>query len=109
MIELNPVAGDFSIPNFQFSSGAVLPELRLHYRTLGRPQKDGYSRVNNAVLILHGTSGSGEGFFAPHFAQELFGQGQPLDLEKFFIVLPDNIGHGESSRPSDGLKAAFPK
>ncbi len=109
MVELDPQTDFFVIENFKFQSGESLPELRLHYRTLGTPQTDGYSRINNAVLILHGTSGSGEGFLAPHFAQELFGPGQPLDLENCFVILPDNIGHGESSRPSDGLKASFPK
>ena len=109
MLELQPVSQTFAIPNFEFASGETLPQLQLHVQTLGTPQTDGYSRINNAVLILHGTSGSGDAFLAPHFAQELFAPGQPLDLEKYFIILPDNIGHGESSRPSDGLKVSFPK
>ena len=108
-VELNPQPNRFIIQNFEFQSGERLPELSLHYRTLGEPRRDGYSRINNGVLILHGTGGSGEAFLAPHFAQELFGPGQPLDIEKYFIILPDNIGHGESNRPSDGLRASFPK
>ena len=103
-----PQTGFYTIENFQFRSGESLPELRLHYRTLGNPHTDGYGRVDNAVLILHGTSGSGEGFLAPNFAAELFKPGEPLDIEKYFIIMPDNIGHGESSRPSDGLRASFP-
>ena len=99
----------FVIKNFQFTSGESLPELTLHYRTLGKPKTDGYGRVNNAILILHGTSGSGEAFLAPHFAGELFGAGQPFDLKKHFVILPDGIGHGSSSRPSDGLRASFPQ
>ncbi|MFK7805760.1 MAG: alpha/beta fold hydrolase [Anaerolineae bacterium] len=105
---LDPKSDTFSVKNFQFQSGETLPELRIHYRTLGEPKTDGYGRVNNAVLIMHGTSGSGEAFLAPHFAGELFGVGQLLDLDKYFIILPDGIGHGGSSRPSDGLRANFP-
>lgn len=106
---LNPKSDTFVIKDFQFQSGETLAEQRIHYRTLGELKTDGYGRVNNAVLIMHGTSGSGEAFLAPHFAGELFGVGQLLDLEKYFIILPDGIGHGGSSRPSDGLRASFPK
>ncbi len=100
---------DFIIRDFAFNSGEILPELRLHYRTLGKPARDAMGRVCNAVLILHGTTGSGEQFLRESFARELFGQGQILDAERFFIVLPDGIGHGRSSRPSDSLRMRFPR
>jgi homoserine O-acetyltransferase len=95
--------------NFRFSNGETLPELRLHYRTLGKPQKDAKGLVRNAVWIGHGTGGSGAQFIRPEFAGELFGAGQLLDAGKYFIVLPDGIGHGKSSKPSDSLKAKFPQ
>jgi len=104
-----PVQGDHVIRNFAFSSGETLPELRMHYRTIGQPRKDAAGVVRNAVLVLHGTTGSGAGFLAPSFAGELFGAGQLLDATKYFLILVDNIGHGGSSRPSDGLRATFPK
>lgn len=104
-----PTEGDYVIRNFSFSSGATLPELRLHYRTLGKPRRDARGVVRNAVWIGHGTGGSGTQFLRPEFAGELFGAGQPLDASKYFIVLPDGIGHGKSSKPSDGLKASFPE
>jgi homoserine O-acetyltransferase/O-succinyltransferase len=104
-----PAEGDYSIRNFKFTSGEALPELRIHYRTLGKPEKDAQGKTTNAVLIMHGTTGSGGQFFRPEFAGELFGPGQPLDATKFFIVLPDGIGHGKSSKPSDGLHAKFPR
>lgn len=94
-------SGSFVVRNFRFTSGETLPELRLHYRTLGRPGRD-------AVLILHGTGGSGSQFLSPLFAAELYGAGQPLDTATHYIILPDNIGHGRSSKPSDGLHARFP-
>jgi homoserine O-acetyltransferase len=100
--------GDFVVKDFRFASGERLPELRLHYRTLGAPRADGQGRTVNAVLILHGTGGSGAQFLADQFAGELFGPGQPLDAAQHFIVLPDGIGHGRSSKPSDGLHARFP-
>lgn len=103
-----PTEGDFTIKNFRFASDELLPELRIHYRTLGAPQRDGSGVVRNAVLILHGTTGSGAQFIRPEFAGELFGSGQPLDAARYFIVLPDGIGHGKSSKPSDGLQARFP-
>jgi homoserine O-acetyltransferase/O-succinyltransferase len=103
-----PTEGDYTIRSFNFRSGESLPELRIHYRTLGTPQKDEQGKTKNAVLILHGTTGSGAQFLRPEFAGELFGKGQPLDASKFFIVLPDGIGHGKSSKPSDGLHAKFP-
>jgi len=101
--------GDYVIRNFQFRSGEALPELRLHYTTLGKPARDAQGRTTNAVLIMHGTGGTGHQFFAPQFANVLFGPGQLLDTAKYFIVLPDGIGHGKSSKPSDGLHAKFPQ
>ncbi|MGO9804127.1 MAG: alpha/beta fold hydrolase [Steroidobacteraceae bacterium] len=102
------VEGDYLIRDFHFASGESLPELRIHYRTLGAPRSDARGVVRNAVLIMHGTTGSGGGFIRPEFAGELFGPGEPLDATRFFIVLPDGIGHGKSSKPSDGLHARFP-
>ena len=104
-----PTEHDFVIRDFKFASGETLPELRIHYRTLGTPQKDASGKTSNAVLITHGTTGSGTQFVRPEFAGELFGAGQPLDATKFFIVLPDGIGHGKSSRPSEGMHAKFPR
>ncbi|MFL6527202.1 MAG: alpha/beta fold hydrolase [Chthoniobacterales bacterium] len=104
-----PTEHDFVIRDFKFASGETLPELRIHYRTLGAPQKDSSGKTTNAVLITHGTTGSGAQFIRPEFAGELFGAGQPLDASKFFIVLPDGIGHGKSSRPSEGMHAKFPR
>ncbi|MFL6596623.1 MAG: alpha/beta fold hydrolase [Chthoniobacterales bacterium] len=104
-----PTEGDFTIRDFQFASGETLSELRLHYRTLGTPQKDAQGKATNAVLIMHGTTGSGAQFIRSEFAGELFGKNQPLDATKFFIVLPDGIGHGKSSKPSDGMRAKFPR
>ncbi len=89
--------------------GSVLPELRIHYTTLGSPRRNGAGRVTNAVLILHGTTGTGRGFLTPSFAGELFGPGQLLDSATHYIVLPDGIGTGGSSKPSDGLRAKFPR
>lgn len=100
--------GDFIMRDFRFTDGSVLPELRLHYTTLGRPRKDASGIVRNAVLVLHGTAGNGRGFLTPTFAGELFGPGQLLDSATHFIVLPDGIGTGRSSKPSDGLRARFP-
>jgi homoserine O-acetyltransferase/O-succinyltransferase len=104
-----PTEGDYTIHDFKFASGESLPELRLHYRTLGKPEKDAQGRTTNAVLIMHGTTGSGAQFIRPEFAGELFGKDQPLDATKFFIVLPDGIGHGKSTKPSDGMHSKFPR
>jgi homoserine O-acetyltransferase/O-succinyltransferase len=104
-----PTEGDYAIRDFRFASGETLPELRLHYRTLGKPENDAHGQTRNAVLIMHGTTGSGAQFIRPEFAGELFGKNQPLDATKFFIVLPDGIGHGKSSKPSDGMHAKFPR
>ncbi|MFZ4689265.1 MAG: alpha/beta fold hydrolase [Polymorphobacter sp.] len=104
-----PVAqGDFSVRNFIFHTGQTLPDLRQHYRTLGTPQRDKAGNVTNAIMVLHGTGGTGEQFLRPQFADELYGHGQPLDITRFYIILPDAIGHGGSSKPSDGLRMAFP-
>jgi homoserine O-acetyltransferase len=104
-----PTEGDYTIRDFKFNSGETLPELRLHYRTLGKPEKDAQGKTTNAVLIMHGTTGSGAQFIRPEFAGELFGKDRPLDVTKFFIVLPDGIGHGKSSKPSGGMHAKFPR
>ncbi len=101
--------GDYVARDFHFANGATLPELRLHYTTLGRPQRDAGGHVLNAVLLLHGTGGDGHQFLRPQFAGELFGPGQPLDVAKYYVILPDGIGHGRSAKPSDGAHARFPE
>jgi homoserine O-acetyltransferase len=103
------VEGDFVIRDFHFQSGETLPELRLHYTTLGKPRRDAQGKIDNAVLLLHGTGGSGRNLLNEHFAGVLFGKGQLLDTGKYFVVLPDGIGHGKSSKPSDALHAKFPQ
>jgi homoserine O-acetyltransferase len=102
------VERDFVLHDFRFASGETLPALTLHYRTLGRPRRDAAGVVRNAVLVLHGTTGSGAQFLGRSFAGELYGPGQPLDTSVYYVVLPDGIGHGASSRPSEGLHAHFP-
>ncbi|HLH39171.1 MAG TPA: alpha/beta fold hydrolase [Bryobacteraceae bacterium] len=97
------VEGDYTIHNFKFHDGETLADLRLHYYTIGNPSSP------DAVLIMHGTGGSGKGFQSQQFGGELFGEGQPLDAARFFIIMPDAIGHGGSSKPSDGMRAHFPK
>jgi homoserine O-acetyltransferase len=104
-----PKPGDYVIRDFRFLSKETLPELRIHYRTLGEPKRDDKGIVQNAVLILHGTTGSGENFLRPEFGGELFGKGQPLDVMRYYVILPDGIGHGKSTKPSDGLHGRFPK
>ncbi len=104
-----PKPGDYVSHDFHFKSGETLPELRMHYATFGSPVRDAKGTVTNAVLLLHGTSGSGEQFLAPQFAGVLFGPGQLLDITRYYIILPDNIGHGKSSKPSDGMRAHFPQ
>ncbi|MCA0374928.1 MAG: alpha/beta fold hydrolase [Gemmatimonadetes bacterium] len=101
--------GDATFRNFAFASGETLPELRIHYSTLGTPRKDARGIVRNAVMILHGTGGAGRSFLSNGYAGRLFGAGQLLDSTKYYIILPDGIGHGGSSKPSDGLRATFPK
>jgi homoserine O-acetyltransferase/O-succinyltransferase len=102
------VTGDYVIRDFRFTNGQRLDSLTMHYRTLGTPKRDARGVVRNAVLILHGTTGSGSQFLSPLFANELYRAGQPLDTTVYYIVLPDGIGHGASSRPSAGLRAHFP-
>jgi len=104
-----PVEGDYRIADFVFETGDVLPELNLHYTTIGELRRDQSGQAMNAVLIMHGTTGRGGGFLSDRFAGMLFGPGQLLDAEKYFIILTDAIGHGKSSRPSDGLRMAFPR
>ncbi len=101
--------GDFTIRDFQFKSGESLDELRIHYMTLGTPHRNATGEIDNAVMVLHGTGGTGQQFLRPQFADELYGPGQPLDLAKTYVILPDGIGHGKSSKPSDGLHMKFPK
>jgi homoserine O-acetyltransferase/O-succinyltransferase len=104
-----PVDGDFELRDFRFSTGESLPELRLHYVTLGQPRRDDKGVVRNAVLILHGTGGTGRQFLSKNFAEVLFGPGQLLDARTHYLILPDGIGHGRSSKPSDGLRTRFPR
>jgi homoserine O-acetyltransferase/O-succinyltransferase len=103
-----PAPGNFVVKDFTFKSGERLAEVKLHYYTLGTPQKDSSGKVRNAVLILHGTGGSGRQFLSSNFGGVVFGPGQLLDATKYFIILPDNVGHGESSKPSDGMRMRFP-
>jgi homoserine O-acetyltransferase len=101
--------GNYVIKDFHFSSGESLPELKLHYLTLGQPHRDAAGHTDNAVLLLHGTGGDAHSLLNPVFSDVLFGPGQPLDITKFYIILPDDIGMGESSKPSDGLRMHFPQ
>ena len=101
--------GDVALKDFRFRTGEVLPELHMHYTTLGSPHRNAAGQIDNAVMALHGTGGTGKQFLRPQFADELYGPGQPLDIRKYWIILPDNIGHGMSSKPSDGLRMKFPK
>lgn len=103
-----PAEGVFDLKDFHFSSGQTLPELRMHYLTFGKPERDQNGVVRNAVLILHGTTGSSAQFLLPQFAGELYGPGQPLDVTRYYLIIPDNLGHGKSSKPSDGRHAKFP-
>ena len=101
--------GNYVIRNFHFGSGESLPELKLHYLTLGAPHRDAAGHTDNAVLLLHGTGGDAHSLLNPVFSDVLFGPGQPLDIARYYIILPDDIGHGESSKPSDGLRMHFPQ
>ena len=105
----DPVSGDYVINDFRFTTGETLPELKIHYRTFGAPRRDGRGIVRNAVLLLHGTTGSGKAFLSENFAGVLLGPGQLLDSATHYLVMPDGIGHGDSSKPSDGLRARFPR
>jgi len=99
---------DYFVRNFRFRSGDRMPGLRMHYRTLGQPHRNARGEIDNAIMVLHGTGGSGKQFLQPQFADELYGPGQPLDISRYWIILPDNIGHGGSSKPSDGQRMRFP-
>ncbi|WBO23247.1 alpha/beta fold hydrolase [Sphingomonas abietis] len=100
---------DYVVRDFHFRSGETMAEVRLHYTTLGQPHRNAKGEIDNAVMVLHGTGGSGHQFLVPQFADELYGPGQPLDIRRYWIILPDNIGHGRSSKPSDGLHMKFPR
>ena len=99
----------FAIRDFRFRSGEMLPELRINYTMLGQPHRNAQGEIDNAVMVLHGTGGTGRQFLSPQFADELYGRGQPLDISRYWIILPDGIGHGKSSKPSDGLHMRFPR
>src|SRR5690348_9575034 len=101
--------GDIMLKGFRFGDGETLPQLKIHYTTLGQPHRNAAGQIDNAVMVLHGTGGDGHQFLRPQFADELYGPGQPLDINRYWIILPDNIGHGKSSKPSDGLRMKFPK
>jgi len=101
--------GDFIAKSFTFQKGDTLPEVRLHYTTLGTPHRNGAGEIDNAVLLLHGTTGTGKSFLSASLGGQLFGPGQPLDASAFFVILPDGLGRGGSSKPSDGLRAKFPR
>lgn len=101
--------GTYTVKDFHFKDGETLPELKLHYLTLGKPHRNAQGHTDNAVLLLHGTGGNAHSLMNPVFSDVLFGPGQPLDIAKYFIILPDDIGHGQSSKPSDGLHMHFPQ
>jgi homoserine O-acetyltransferase len=100
--------GTYTLHNFHFKDGESIAELRLHYITLGTPHRDAAGHIDNAILLLHGTGGNAHSLTAPEFSDPLFGPGEPFDITKFFLILPDDIGHGQSSKPSDGLRMHFP-
>ena len=104
-----PVENTFVMRDFRFRTGETLPETRIFYRTLGTLQRDSQGRATNAILMLHGTSGSGASFLIPAYVNGMFGAGQPLDASRYYLIIPDNIGTGNSSKPSDGLRMKFPK
>jgi homoserine O-acetyltransferase/O-succinyltransferase len=104
-----PAGGDFELRDFRFRSGETLPAVWMHYTTFGKPARDAKGRVTNAVLVLHGTGGSGQQFIRPEFSGVLFGPGQLLDAARYYIILPDSIGHGHSSRPSNSTRTRFPQ
>jgi len=100
---------DVILKDFHFRDGEALPQVRMHVTTLGSPHRNAAGQIDNAVMVLHGTGGSGKNFLVPQFADELYGPGQPLDINRYYVILPDNIGHGGSSKPSDGMRMHFPK
>ncbi len=101
-------SADFIAHDFRFSDGTVLPEVRIHYVTIGTPRRDAQGRIDNAVLMMHGTTGTGQEFLTPLMRRELYAPGQPLDAQRYFVVIPDGLGRGGSSKPSDGLRMHFP-
>jgi homoserine O-acetyltransferase/O-succinyltransferase len=103
-----PAQGDFLIHDFHFADGETLPEVKIHYYTFGTPHRDAAGHVDNAVLVMHGTGGSGHSLIRPEFTGELVGPGQLLDAARYYLIFPDDLGHGQSSKPSDGLRARFP-
>jgi homoserine O-acetyltransferase/O-succinyltransferase len=105
---INPRQADTSFPNYKFRDGETLPQLRLHYATLGEPHKDEHGSVDNAILLLHWTDASSQALLVPEYKEALFAPGDPFDITRFFVIIPDSIGHGQSSKPSDELKARFP-
>jgi homoserine O-acetyltransferase len=100
---------DVILKDFRFRDGEALPQVRMHVTALGSPHRNAAGQIDNAVMVLHGTGGSGKNFLVPQFADELYGPGQPLDINRYYVILPDNIGHGGSSKPSDGMRMHFPK
>jgi homoserine O-acetyltransferase len=102
-------SADFVAHDFQFSDGTVLPEVRIHYVTIGTPHRDAHGRIDNAILLMHGTTASSQEFLTPLMRRELYASGQPLDAQRYFIVIPDGLGRGGSSKPSDGLRTRFPR
>lgn len=105
----NQREADLAVKDFRFADGQTLPEVKLHYTTIGTPHRNAAGEIDNAVLALHGTTGTGKAFFVPTLGPELFAEGAPLDAKKYFVILPDGIGRGGSTKPSDGLKAKFPR
>ena len=103
------VERDIALKDFRFATGERLETVNMHVTTLGTPRRNAAGKIDNAILVLHGTGGSGKQFLQPHFADELYGPGDPLDINRYFIILPDNLGHGGSSKPSNGLRTKFPK
>ena len=106
--EMRASERDIVLRDFVFAGGERM-DVRMHVTTLGAPHRDRRGRIDNAVMVLHGTGGSGKQFFRPQFADELYGPGQPLDIERYYVILPDNLGHGGSSKPSDGMRMRFPR
>lgn len=105
---LTPQSHVLAVPDFTFNDGRSVPGLKLHYQTLGTPHRDASGEIDNAVLLLHGTGGEGGDFLLQSFAEPMFGPGEPLDAGKYFIIMPDSVGHGKSSKPSDGMRMTFP-
>ena len=100
---------DVVLKDFRFADGERLPSVRMHVTTLGAPHRNAAGQIDNAVMVLHGTGGTGKQFLQPQFADELYGVGQPLDITRTYVILPDNLGHGGSSKPSDEMRMHFPK